>query len=597
MSGLTFIGQDDFAAGWLTSSARDTQPGVGVAQAVNALFDDDGDAYRRGGTNYASAVADGPMTFVWTGFLADRAVGLVATATSIYTFDPVAAQPYALTKISSVGLPGPVLPAVLGDVVFLPNGFAWGGSTKVAYNAGTIAVTQGQPTIVGTGTTWVGAVEPGMMVTVAGQSYRVTAVVDNTHLTVGSPIRIATASGVAYTIGSVATLALPGTGTRHVAAIANRLVVGYGNHIAFSAIGIPTFDPTDYHQLPDGVTVVGMLGLRDLLMVFTAYGLWSVQNMALDLTDAQGNPQQSLSRLTPELSLLHEAGLCEWAGAIIAPCADRIFLVDGLSAPIPISDSIAPDYMRLIRAGVRPGGAKVYRNHLFLPMLLGLVPQVVLVCRLNRPVRGRQTYYPFSTLAGHAAGMIAGDASMFGTMPRLLVAHTSGRLVGFSNFFNPGASYATDADGTAALFDLETRDFPTGNGQPNHVRRLRLAYTLEGQGSLQAGYSIGQTFQTYKTVKDTGSTYDEVKAEYVNYDQLAHAGVASGWTNPGDPSRVWNVLETVAAPSPGVDPVAWNLNRVARVRWIRARFRCADPVSKLTVHRVEFGVRPSAHQR
>jgi hypothetical protein len=475
VSPLAFIGQDDFAAGVLSGVARDVTPGVGVAACVNGLFDDDGDVYRRGGTNYASAVADGPLTFLWTGYLGTQVCGLAATATSLYSFDPTVAPPavMALTKITgAAGLPGPVLPAVVADKLYLPNGNVW----------------------------------------------------DGTALT---------------------TLALPGAGTRHVAAIAGRLAVGYGNHVAFSAIGDPaTIDPTDFHQLPDGVVVVGMTALRDLLLVFTAYGLWTVQNMALDLTDAAGNPQQTLSRLTPELSLLHEAGLCDWAGTIVAPCADRVFLVDGLSPPVSISDSIAPDYMALIRAGARPGGAKVFRNHLFLPMLIGAAVQEVLVCRLNRPVRGRYVYYPFSTLDGHAGQIVAGGVSLLSNVPRLLCAHRDGHIVGMSNLFNPSASWAKDADGSVPVFDLETRDFPTGNGQPNHTRKLRLVYTLEGQGNVQAAASYGQSAQDYETA--AVGTYAQLKSTYASYVDLLHnnTGASDPWYSPADPTRVCGTNST-----------------------------------------------------
>jgi hypothetical protein len=47
---LNWISQDDFAAGIVRNVARDIDVGVGVSNAVNGLFDDDGDCYLRGNT-------------------------------------------------------------------------------------------------------------------------------------------------------------------------------------------------------------------------------------------------------------------------------------------------------------------------------------------------------------------------------------------------------------------------------------------------------------------------------------------------------------------------------------------------------------------
>jgi hypothetical protein len=56
-------------------------------------------------------------------------------------------------------------------------------------------------------------------------------------------------------------------------------------------------------------------------------------------------------------------------------------------------------------------------------------------------------------------------------------------------------------------------------------------------------------------------------------------------------------LDGRALPSPGVDPAQWTLAQPKRVRYVRARVRCADPVAKLVVHSISLGVRPATHQR
>jgi hypothetical protein len=364
---LTWISQDDFAAGLLRSVGRGIEPGVGVDNIIDGLFDDDGDVYLRGNTVAHTNALDSPLTFLWTGDLGGP-VGLVSTATGFYR----------LSGPTLTALPGgtpvarPVKPAIVAGELFLPNGTSWNG----------------------VGNALSGQLPPP----------------------------------------------LPGAvGSVHLCAAGGRLVIGQGRFVRFSAAGSPhTFGADDFHELPEGAQIRGLAAIKDTVLVFTGYGIWAIENLALDLTDDLGNPQQVMQKLFPELGLLHEAGLTEWAGRIVAPCTDRMLLIDTISAPTSISDSIPPLYMEHVRAGRLPGGAKVFRNHLFLPWLSpDGAPVSTLVCRLNRPVKGRQTYYPFSILSGHAAGMIAGDIAAVTTMPTLLVAHGDGSVVDFFNVLSP----------------------------------------------------------------------------------------------------------------------------------------------------------------
>jgi hypothetical protein len=531
---LTWISQDDFAAGLLRSVGRGIEPGVGVDNIIDGLFDDDGDVYLRGNTVAHTNALDSPLTFLWTGDLGGP-VGLVSTATGFYR----------LSGPTLTALPGgtpvarPVKPAIVAGELFLPNGTSWNG----------------------VGNALSGQLPPS----------------------------------------------LPGAvGSVHLCAAGGRLVIGQGRFVRFSAAGSPhTFGADDFHELPEGAQIRGLAAIKDTVLVFTAYGIWAIENLALDLTDDLGKPQQVMQKLFPELGLLHEAGLTEWAGRIVAPCTDRMLLIDTISAPTSISDSIPPLYMEHVRAGRLPGGAKVFRNHLFLPWLSpDGAPVSTLVCRLNRPVKGRQTYYPFSILSGHAAGMIAGDIAAVTTMPTLLVAHGDGSVVDFFNVLSPSDAVAHDADGTDPGFDLETRDFPTGNGQPNHLRALRLSYTLttlDGSiPSVEAAFSYGSVGQNYEQLRARGS-YADVFATYPDYKAVQHASLdpdvwgEGEWASEGD--RYWVALDGRALPSPGVDPAQWTLAQPKRVRYVRARVRCADPVAKLVVHSISLGVRPATHQR
>lgn len=529
--GLAYIGQQDFAAGILRASARDSEPGVGVVAAENGLFDDDGDVYRRGGDALLhDALADGPITFLWSGYLGDQAKTIAATASRTYSFT----EATGLTEIWPAGMPRPVLGAVVGERIWLPGGIVWNGS--------------------GAATAWT------------------------------PPVGL--------------------TAIEHVCAVADRLLVAQGNRIAFSAAGNPTvFDPTDYHELPGGELVDGMMAIRDTCLVFSSYGVWTITNMSFDLTDVDGNAQQTLQRQIPEMALLHEAGLAEWAGKIVAPCVDRIFLLDTISAPIPISDSVSRLYMKQVNAGYRPGGAKVFRNHYLLPFLDGTnAVKATLVCRLNRPVRGRQIYYPWSTLTGHAGQMLCLDVRLIGARPGFSGGGHDGRLANLTDVFNPGVN-VSDV-GQTHRFAVEMRDLITGNGQPNHTRHMRVHLTVKGLaegGRWDAAYSTGKVEQTYYDLLYRSgppiATYQDVLDIYGTYDAVLHGAPNSPVISADDPDRYWYSAGSATGDNDGTNPQKFNFRRAVRTRYIRGWVGVDAPCERFTVHKIEFGVRPATHQR
>lgn len=491
---LAEIAQDDFGAGTLRGTAPDVQPGVGVAEALNGLFNDDGDVYRRGGTKYATATIGAPVLWLWTGFLAGQSVELAATHDHLY--DAISGL-----SIGPLTVDGPMQVAVFENRLYLPTG------DLITNTGGVISISA-----------WA---RPA---------------------------------------------ALDATAPMHVANVANRLVVGCANRVAFSAADDPTsFAASDFHALGAGVLVVGLFAITDTLLVFTNYGLWTIANMAFDLTDAAGNIQQGLSLVVPGMSLTHEAGLTSYQNAVIAPCIDRIYLVDGVNRPIAISDSIGSTWGGYVASGYLPGGAKVFNSTLLLPVVMAslIVPGEgwtpgpiisVLACRLNRPVRGRVVYYPWSEFGGHAASLRQFDVSLTQETPRLLGGGDDGAVADLTGIFTPGATNTHDADGGVPVFVLETRDFPTGQGQPNHLRSIRLRYTAHGSGQIDAAYS-----------SDPGH---------------------GDWRGL-DPQPVTN----------GKEPLAWWLPQAARVRFVRVRFQCADALDALVFHRVELRVRPATHAR
>jgi len=527
VSGLVRVGQDDFGAGMLRGVAPDVQPGVGLFNATNGLFNDDGDVYRRGGTEYYSAAIGAPLTFIWTGYLNQTPRTLVATDADYFGITGTPTPPVTFPNVGGNGTLTPVLPAIVNNTVFLPTGDKWTGGAIGAWAAPT---------------------------------------------------------------------SLP-AGVRHVATAAGRLLVATGNRVAFSVPNEPeNFVADDYHDLPGGVLVVGMTAIRDTAFIFTNYGLYTISNLAFDLTDSLGNIQQQLQLITPEISLTHEAGLAGWQGRIVAPCNDRVYMVDGMSAPVPLSDSISSLYMDYVRQGYLPGGGKVYRSTYFLPILRpDHTIATVLTCRLNRPVKGRQTYYPWSALTGHAATLVMADFALISGRPSLIGAHSDGRVSDLSALFAP-EERRVDADDSSYPFDVETRDFPTGNGQPNHVREVRLRYTSNGEADVIAGVSVGTQAQRYEDLLPR--TYDQLNSEFADYNEVlrGHVSVSGLPPSDGDIERYWYALEPKRLRSPGTEPITWNLGNAKRARFARVRFRTEDPVA-LNVHHVDMSVRQSGHDR
>jgi hypothetical protein len=129
--------------------------------------------------------------------------------------------------------------------------------------------------------------------------------------------------------------------------------------------------------------------------------MYVIQNMAYDLTDDAGNPQQRLDLVNRALVLLGDLGISAFRGA-------GVYLVSRDGWAQVISEPIRPMYREYVLAGLIPGGATVHRGHYCQPFL---VPDDTggehiwydtLVCRLDgaqparlvrrlRARRGRRT--------------------------------------------------------------------------------------------------------------------------------------------------------------------------------------------------------------
>lgn len=252
--------QDDFGAGVFRS--RKT-PAGSVYDAVNALVNDEGLLFKRGGSAYKSsgdfaasirglayAVADafGATIFVWT-------------TGGIYTLDP-GTTPSSISTQTTSFIPRPWARGVgIGPYFYLPNA---AGDAVIAV----IPLTTDELTL-----------PPA-------------------------------------TVGYLAAVGNPA-----------RLIVTEGNKAFFSERGDPeTMGANDYHELPQNAQITGADSLGDTCLLFTTQGVWAIQNMSFDAVDAYGNIQHTVSRLN-DLILWGDPGISRWQGGLVVPCVDDVYLM------------------------------------------------------------------------------------------------------------------------------------------------------------------------------------------------------------------------------------------------------------------------------
>lgn len=380
-------------------------------------------------------------------------------------------------------------------------------------------------------------------------------------------------SGYTYT-GSGSTLVAAAETGDFVAAVANRLLVAENDTVRFSPIGGGAFDPTDFHQIPGGVEILGLEGLRDSAAVFTTDGVWMIRNLAYNLTDADGNVQQALDRYSTDLILWGDAGIAGWSGAIVVPALDGVWLVSlGVAseagAPfVRISDQVADLYRSYVERGATPGVASVFRAHYILPIMLNSAVIDTLVCRLDgRDARGRPAY-PWAHFAG------AASPSAFVVQngePPILLGGGAGRM-SRCRYFEPSGAAAKDADDSSITWSVTTRDIPTGPISDNTVVKIRVTYEMvraDSTPTLQAYYGSNRL---------TGTEWGEF--EWGEAEWTSSEGLFEQLVDP-----VTDAPEDVAAAA----PFTWRVRKKAR--YARFRLVCDDDVSRFSLRTFEMFVR------
>ena len=595
---LPGIAQEDFAAGSFLAVAKHLIPANGAYRIVDGLLDDDGSVYRRGGSAYSSGsvFGTGGLTFVWDGYL--PAVGRRTLFATSAKFGVLDTDESTVIDLGNAGVARPVRAVVIGDFLYLPVAQkVYAGSKKASsYSTGTVTTTASSSVVTGSGTSWSASLVAGMIVSLSGDTtrfYVIASVDSNTQITLTEPYLGTAGAGQTYSTAPFGTVSTRGGRAANLYAVsAGRLLTLESERAYFSNGVDPTtgrlrpqiFDSTDYHRLPAGATGIAIEGLRDRALVFSSAGMWTISNLAYDLTDAAGNVQQRFEQVS-EIVAWGSAGIAAWENALVVPTVDGVQLVDGISRPVPLALSIASKVSEYARAGYRPGGAAVYRNHYVLPVLDGNNVHVdTLVCRLDRPVDTRVgRVYPWTFHSGHAANVraLATRVGQTTQSPVLLGAGADGRVLNLSGVFAPSAAVKNDADGTTHDLIVETRRFranPAGARNRSTVRRARIAYELEDAGSdnptVRAWVGVGT---------DAGGQPKWGTAVWGSF----------AW---GDASLEEFAPLTGQAPEADLaTPYTWRVNRKAE--WVEYRFQSSGPSSKMILRAVTSDVRRNEKTR
>lgn len=552
-SGLAKLPQTDFSAGGFPDVARELVPSNGFTDGINCLISDDGLPVRRGGSAYKSnANFSGNGRFIWEGYLP---VGQRTFMASSNRWGCLDADDVTPVDLGAGGLANPAKGAQAGSFLFLPGGAMWGGSRRIAgYSTGNADATNGSDAIVGHGTAWLANALPGDLFNIGGRYSVIKSVNSDTSITLTEPYLGPTSLAGGYAIQSFG-------GASKISdvylAIANRLLACVDNRVYESVVGDPwNFPGTEYQQLPGGTRIIGAEASRDVAIIFTTAGVWAISGIAFDLTDADGNPQQRLEQISRDLILWSWAGIATWGNSLVVPAVDGIWLVDSVAEPQRITSGIGTRYRSYVDAGHHAGQGTVFNSHYFLPIYdVNNAFVDLLVCRLTPTRRGRgETAMGWTRFDGDGAKMIGitvRTATGVTRQPYMIGLHSVNGRICTLPYFTQSAATASDADGTAHVWELVTREYP-----------LSIVKTFIAK--LRARYELVDPAAANPTIK---ASYAEGEDAFVD---LAPDG---GEATMNDAPKFWQIGK--------------------RRRSVRIRLRSSGAIAKLVLHALELSIRQS----
>lgn len=598
----TTVIQDDFSLGEVRGVAPHLIPDRGCASLVNGLLEEQGSPYRRGGTTYKSeAVSATGFTFLWEGYFETGLRTLFADTSQFRVLDT---DDEGDLYVGNGGPARPATTALLNDMLFIGGGYIYAGAHGTSLTpetGGTIDLTNGSATVSrsSAGADWTTTLGAGMLLQVGDERvYVIESVDDNDTLTLSEPYEGSTASGLSYSATPLYQIrdADPYESSDFYAVASDRLIVGRDDDFLFSERNKPhDFTVTigaesilNVYPLPEGARVLGLAEIGQTAYIFTTLGIWALEGLYYDIVDASGNALHRMRRFSG-LRLLGQTGIARWQQTLVVPCVDGVWLMDGISEPVKISESIDPDYRKDIAKGYFTGGAAVYRDHYLLPIVNGS-GQVkrMRVCRLDRPGEDKgRTFWPWSRFEGRGAqiGMFAVRVKDDATDTKLLGAETfsGGRIVDCSGYFDPRPIDMEDADGSTPRFELITRDYPTGDDTLNVVRHVKTRYELPDDGDvnpeIEVAYSTGATNPLLPYWGHPAGEWG------VGFGPSGTEPYTDGYAS------TFTDLCSGAEDFEGTTPHRCRVN--TRTRFIRYRLRCGDAAPAFRVRSVASFIRPS----
>lgn len=481
---ISKVSQSDWGSGLWRSGNRDRVPENASGELAELLLSEDGLPYERGGATRKTNAATGSTGIAW---VVDRTLRagrrtVYGNPTRIWTLDVDDVTPLAISMTSAAGWSEPVVSVVVDGMLFVePDSTGvevlYAGSRKTTYSAGTATFTNGSPVVTGAGTSWLANAEPGMFIGTGGVYAVIESVDSNTQLTLRWEWVAGSGGGLTYLVTPSVTAAVSNPAPVYYGAVANRLVRTNGPYrLDFSQVNEHGAQgAADSHFFTSEIRGFGTL--RDVLLVFTTGGVWSLSNMAFPLIDVTGSPQHRQELVNADLILWDRRGVASWSGGLIVPAVDGVWLIDTQSAPQRVSPAVDDLYLGYVRAGHHCGLAEVFNGHYKLPILSSGGAWVdTLVCRLSQTRSGPP--FAWSRLRGKDA-QVNGFAERSSSNPVLLGAEqaSSSRVLDCTAFFSPAGSNKLDADGSTRQAVWESREFALSD-MPTTVRRVRVWYEL-----------------------------------------------------------------------------------------------------------------------
>lgn len=565
-SGYSRLIEEDLSRGMFPSLAPERIPRGGAFDITNGLLDEQNVVYRRGGTTYRASTPAGDPRLLWNGFLLHGGLQtLLATAEGFWRVGPKG----ELTSITTTPPAALARAQIFEGLLYLPGGVTFDGekagtvSEKRAFYAsagGRLLAAEGSRIAF----SQVPAKENEAVEFEQSFTVKVTSTAESLTATVAS------ATGLKVGMFIVSALAGIALGTTITGISGTTITLSQKATLTAAAVA-GTAGLDNYHQLPDGVQITGMEGLRTSCVVFTTEGIWVIGNVNKNLTDEEGNVQQTLDRYSADAVLWGNNGVAGWSGGLVVPCKDAVYLLElGVSsekaAPFtPISGAILNVYRGYVAAGYKPGVAAVYRGHYFLPILSGSSVVDMLVCRLDATgAKGGRTF-PWTHLAGSGSALsalaVTDEATAF-----LGASAGLGRVLSLA-YFEPGSGVAADADGVPHPFSVTYRDILTGNMVPNLVAKARLSYRMVAP--LASGLVMGFGATVF------GTEWDEF-----DWDEAEWA----------DATGAFSELEGEAKADPSaLRPHVWLVSE--KVRYARVRVSLNGTASQVSLRALELFVR------